>query len=105
MPKIYTNMRRKAKDNIELDSLTITLPKTVVTELKERGIESCRGSGNISNYVEAASLAVLGLFYDPQMASVQLLRMIRNDAAASDARLELAANLELAAQHLRETYA
>ena len=101
MPKMYTNIRRKASDEVDLQSVTITLPKETLIELSNYGIESGRGGGNISNFLEIASLVTLGIFYNQEMAREQLARLIRADFSTQDALFDLARNLEELAKRVR----
>ena len=93
MPKMYTNIRRKAADNADLQSVTITLPKETLIILSNNGVESGRSSGNISSFLEIAALATTGIFSNPSMAGNQLLRLIRFDINTPRAIRELADNL------------
>lgn len=102
MPRMYTNIRRKAKDDIDLQSLTITLPQEVILELSNHGIESGRGGGNLSNYLEIAALITLGLFHDVKSAHTHLLRLVRTDVATKQTLAELADNIERLASSIRD---
>lgn len=102
MPRMYTNIRRKAKDDIDLQSLTITLPQDVIVDLANHGIESGRGGGNLSNYLEISALVILGLFYDVKSAHTHLLRLVRTDAATKQTLTELADNIERLASSIRD---
>lgn len=101
MPRMYTNIRRKAKDDIDLQSLTITLPQDVIVDLANHGIESGRGGGNLSNYLEIAALVTLGLFYDVESAYTHLMRLVRKDAATQQVLAELVINIDELAQIIR----
>jgi len=98
---MYTNIRRKATDNVDLQSVTITLPKETLIVLSNHGIESGRSSGNISNYLEIAALVVVGIFHNQEMAREQLSRLIRVDLNTPAALLELASSLEELARRVR----
>jgi hypothetical protein len=100
MPRMYTNIRRKAKDDIDLQSLTITLPQDVIVDLANHGIESGRGGGNLSNYLEIAALVTLGMFYDVDLAHTHLMRLVRNDAATKQVLAELKNNVEQLANQI-----
>lgn len=102
MPRMYTNIRRKAKDDIDLQSLTITLPQEVILELSNHGIESGRGGGNLSNYLEIAALVTLGMFYDVDLAHTHLMRLVRTDVATKQTLAELADNIEQLASSIRD---
>ncbi len=101
MLKMHTNIRRKATDNVDLQSVTITLPKETLIVLSNHGVSSGRSSGNISNFLEIAALVTVGIFYNQAMASDQLLRLIRFDINTPKAMWELADNLEEIARRLR----
>jgi len=101
MPKMYTNIRRKATDNVDLQSVTITLPKETLIILSNHGVESGRSSGNISNFLEIAALVTTGIFYNQAMARSQLLRLVRFDINTPRALSELADNLEEVARRIR----
>jgi len=101
MLKMYTNIRRKAADDVDLRSVTITLPQETLIELANHGIESGRSSGNISNFLEIAALVTVGIFHNQELAREQLSRLIRVDLNTSASLLELASNLEELARRVR----
>lgn len=101
MVKMYTNLRRKPDADTELVSVTITLPRSTLIELENRGVTSGRGGGNVSVFLEIASHIVMGLFYDHELASASLQRLIRNDVRRVKSNNELADALEMVAIRLR----
>lgn len=100
MPNMYTNIRRKSGESLE--SITITLPKDVLVELENHGVESGRGGGNMSVFLETSSLVTMGIFHAPSSAVDALDRLVRVDLAKSRNLQELAENLEVIATLLRE---
>jgi len=98
---MYTSIRRKAADEADLRSVTITLPQETLIELANHSVESGRSNGNISSFLEIAALITIGIFYNQAMASNQLLRLIRFDINAPMAISELADNLEELARRVR----
>lgn len=101
MVRMYTNLRRKPDDATELINITITLPKSDLIELENRGVRSGRGGGNISVFLEIASRIVIGLFHDTDLAASSLQRLIRNDVQRVATNNELANALEDTALRLR----
>jgi len=86
---------------MDLQSITITLPKSILIELANNGIESGRGSGNLSGYLEASAGATLGLFTDPALAYEYLMRLVRVDIMHKKTVGEVADALEDTARMLR----
>ena len=99
-PVMYTNIRRKTTADNELQSVTITLPKSVLIELANSGIESQRGGGNLSSFIEISALIVLGIFENQEMATEQLQRLIRADFDTNHNLALLADNLESLVQRI-----
>jgi len=105
MPKIYVGTRRKSSETPDLQSVTITLPKPTLIGLANNGVESGRGSGNVSGYLECAAEITLGLFTDPTVAYEYLTRLVRVDTNREYAFVALADHLEIVANMLRDTKA
>lgn len=101
MVKMYTNLRRKPDADEELVSVTITLPKSELIELENRGVSSGRGGGNISIFLEIAALTVIGLFYNAALSAEQLKRLVRVDLSTPETLDALSDNLEATAARLR----
>jgi hypothetical protein len=98
MTRIYVGNRRKS--NEELQSVTITLPKSVLVELSNYGVESGRGSGNMSVFLEAASLIVAGLFNNPEIAKENIQKLVRVDIDTEQTLRELSESLRETADRL-----
>lgn len=103
MPRIYVGTRRKSSESVDLQTLTVTLPQSVLIELSNYGIESGRGSGNMSGYLENAAVTVVGLFHNPELAKEALQSLVRVDIDTTDTLTALADNLEATAKRIRDS--
>jgi hypothetical protein len=91
-PRMFPQIRRENGEE-ELQSFTITLPRSVVIELGNYGVKSGRGGGNMSIFLEIAALVTLGLFTNPELAKEQLQRLVRVDMATPTTVKQLAQNV------------
>ena len=76
------SMRREP--GTELKSFSLTLPIDVVENLKRYGIESKRGGGNMSAFLELSALITLGLLDNPKMALNNLVGIVDVFSSSGD---------------------
>ena len=74
------NLRREP--GTELQSMSLTLPTEVLELLKRYGIESKRGSGTMSAFLEISAVITLGLLDNPELACDNLVNLF--DVFTSD---------------------
>lgn len=87
----------------QLRNHSITLQIETIDRLNKVGVTSARGKGNLSAFLETASLIVYGLFENPQVAKEQLLDLIEENPELWNNIRALAENLEDTAKRLYDS--